>query len=112
MVVSRITMGAIVFSCLTAVIMALRCGDTTTLEIWLTAFRTARLTEIDPKGMRGMEKAPGWKNRAMQLKPHKMRKGSSCHPRVHSRSQRVLPMFRKAGFQGVTCRDASLSISP
>lgn len=48
MVISRISMGAIAVCCMTAVVMALRCGDTTTLEAWLTAFRTASLTEIDP----------------------------------------------------------------
>jgi|GEM_PF-2130736 hypothetical protein len=42
MVISRISMGTIAVCCMMAVVMALKCGDITSLEAWLTAFRAAR----------------------------------------------------------------------
>ena len=43
MILAKISMGAIAVSCVMAMVfMALRCGDTTILEAWLTAFRAAR----------------------------------------------------------------------
>ena len=41
MVVSKISLGTIAVCCMMAVVMALRCGDTTILEAWLTALRAA-----------------------------------------------------------------------
>ena len=43
MILAKVSMGAIAVSCVIAMVfMALRCGDTTILEAWLTAFRAAR----------------------------------------------------------------------